>query len=138
MGTHCQSSPWQTTLIISCLCRSAKMRPQEPLGIPLLSVNQLIPRTARTERERLVKFRSDLARCTVAVAWFQGQGKVDTRRHSRTASGGSGFVSFPPRLLFSPVSASLYASVPCSLSPTRFRAAVGDCLRSQTSSSISY
>lgn len=77
--------------------------PRRPLGIPLLSANQLIPRTARA-------FASDLARCTVAVAWFQGQGKVDTRRHSRTASGGSVAISFPPHFLLSR-SASLYASL---------------------------
>lgn len=101
-----------------------------PPGILVSPGNQLIPRTAC---ERLAARRSNLARCTVAVAWFQGQGKVDTRRHSRTASGGSGSISFPPRSLLSPVTASLYASLALSLSLSphaRVRAAVGDCLPS--------
>ncbi|KOC65539.1 hypothetical protein WH47_00509 [Habropoda laboriosa] len=53
--------------------RENPIGPRYSLGIPLLSANQLIPRTVRA---RLLARRSDLARCTVAVAWFQGQGKI--------------------------------------------------------------
>lgn len=113
-----------------------------PLGIPPLSVNQLIPRTVQ---ERLVAASKRLGS-------LYGRGRVVSRTrqgwHAPPLANSKWGVwldlipSTPLSHSLSLLSITANAPLHRPLSPSRlttsFRAAVGDCLRSQASPSISY